>query len=144
MSTDRADIHDLLVRLAIAQDEHDWDALADCYRPDAAYTHPGGAMTGADAIVDRARTALTPLDASQHLLGTILVTTDGDEASAITYFQAQHVRVGTPGGDLYTIAGTYRDRLVRDSDARWRITERHQEYTWRDGNPAVTRRPPTP
>ena len=136
---DRADIHDLIVRLALAQDGRDWHTLAGCYLPDAVYVHPGGELTGVDAIVDRTRTALTALDASQHLLGTILVTVEDDEASATTYFQAQHVRHEAPGGDLYLIAGTYRDRLVR-SDGRWRIAHRTQDYTWRDGNPEVTRR----
>jgi hypothetical protein len=138
---DRADIHDLLVRLAIAQDERDWDALTDCFRPDAVYVHPGGELAGVEAIVDRTRNALTPLDASQHLLGTILVTVGEHDASAVTYFHAQHLRRGVPGGELFVIAGTYRDRLVRDAD-RWRIARRTQEYTWRDGNADVTRRTP--
>jgi SnoaL-like domain len=58
------------------------------------------------------------------------------------HFQAQPVRHGAPGGDLYLIAGTYRDRLVR-GDGRWRIAHRSQEYTWCDGNPDVTRRTAT-
>jgi len=137
----REDIRDLLVRVALAQDGRDWVGLADCFQSDALYQHPGGELHGVDAIVDRARTALTPLDASQHLLGTILVTL-AEEATAITYFHAQHVRYGTPGGDLCVIAGTYRDRLSC-TDGRWRIAHRTQEYTWRDGNPAVTRRDTT-
>ncbi len=137
---DRAAIHDLLVRLALAQDAHDWTTLTDCFTPDALYVHPGGELVGVEAIVDRTRTALTPLDASQHLLGTILVTVADADASAITYFQAQHVRRGIEGGDLYVIAGTYRDRLAHGDDGRWRVAHRTQEYTWRDGNPAVTRR----
>jgi uncharacterized protein (TIGR02246 family) len=140
---DRAAIHDLLVRLALAQDARDWDALADCFRPDAIYVHPGGELRGVDAIVDRTRTALTPLDASQHLLGTILVTVGEHDASATTYFQAQHVRHGAPGGHLYVIAGTYLDRLVRGDDGGWRVARRAQQYTWRDGNPDVTRRTTT-
>ena len=140
---DRAAIHDLLVRLALAQDVRDWDALADCFQTDAVYVHPGGELVGVEAIVNRTRTALTPLDASQHLLGTILVTIADDQATAVTYFQAQHVRRGTPGGDLYIIAGTYRDHLVHDVDRIWRVAHRTQEYTWRHGNPQVTRRAPT-
>ena len=136
---DRADIHDLIVRLAHAQDDRDWHALGDCYLPGAVYVHPGGSLTGVDAIIDRTRIALTPLDASQHLLGSILVTVEDDQASAVTYFQAQHVRHDTSGGDLYVIAGTYRDRLVRSAH-RWQIAHRTQDYTWRDGNPEVTRR----
>ena len=137
---DRAAIHDLLVRLALAQDARDWTTIGDCFTADAAYVHPGGELAGAEAIVGRTRVALTPLDASQHLLGTILVTVGESDASAVTYFQAQHVRRGLAGGDLYIIGGTYRDRLVRCADDRWRIEHRSQEYTWRDGNPDVIRR----
>jgi uncharacterized protein (TIGR02246 family) len=140
---DRAAIHDLLVRLALAQDAKDWRALADCFQPDAVYVYPGGELSGVEDIVNRSRTALAPLDASQHLLGTILVTINVHDASAISYFQAQHVRRGTPGGDLNIVAGTYRDRLVHDDDHVWRIARRAQEYTWRDGNPEVTRRAAT-
>ncbi len=88
------------------------------------------------AIVGRARAALEPLDASQHLLGSILVTVEGDDARATSYFHAQHVRAGAPGGDLYVIAGTYRDRLRRGAEG-WEILERVQEYSWRSGNPEV-------
>jgi len=144
----RAAIQDLLTPLALAQDERDWATLADCYQLDVVYAHPGGDLHGVAAIVDRTRTALTPLDASQHLLGTMLVTVAGVEATAVTYFQAQHVRHdvdggdGGDGGELYIIAGTYRDRLHFDERA-WHITSRTQEYTWRSGNPEVTRRTPS-
>jgi SnoaL-like domain len=80
---DRAAIQDVLVRVAFAQDANDWEALADCFRPDATYAYPGGDLVGADSIVGRARTALTPLDASQHFLGTILVTVEGHQADTV-------------------------------------------------------------
>jgi hypothetical protein len=139
---DRFAIQDLIARGAQAQDDHDWDLLASCYEPDATYIHPTGQLDGADAIVDRSRRALSSLDASQHLVGSILVTLDGEEAEAISYFQAQHVRNDAEGGPMLIIAGTYRDRLRRCDD-EWRIVERRQTYTWRDGNAAVTRPPGT-
>jgi ketosteroid isomerase-like protein len=137
----RADVHDLLARHALAMDAHDWDALTACYAPDATYIHPGGELSGVDAIVDRTRNALGTLDASQHLIGTVLVTPGpgADEASAVSYFQGQHVRRGLPDGELFVIAGTYRDLLARCGGA-WVIVQRTQEYTWRDGNPAVVGR----
>ena len=139
---DRLAIHDLVVRIAIAQDEHDWSTLAQCFEPDATYQHPGGQIVGADAIVARARAALTPLDASQHLVGSILVALDSeddDRASSTAYFQAQHVRRDADGGELLIIAGTYRDH-IRRSDGVWRVAHRQQDYSWRHGNPEVTRR----
>jgi SnoaL-like domain len=138
----RADVQDRLARLALAQDDHDWAVLADCFEPDAVYDHPGGRIEGAEAIVGRSRNALSPLDASQHLVGTTLVTVSGDaDATSVSYFQAQHVRHGLPGGDLLIIAGTYRDRLTC-RDGVWRVAHRVQEYSWRQGNSEVTRRAP--
>lgn len=138
----RADVHDLLVRLALAQDANDWDTLTDCFDRDATDDHPGGRIEGAAAIVERSARALARLDASQHLVGSFLIELDGnDTATSTSYFQAQHVKHDTPGGDLLIIAGTYRDRLRR-VDGRWRVTHRTQEYSRRHGNPAVTK--PTP
>lgn len=139
----RAEVHDTLIRLALAQDANDWEALTECFAPDATYDHPGGRLDGAVEIVERSRAALSRLDGSQHLIGTVLIEVDGDTAATTSYFQAQHVKRGTPGGDLLIIAGTYRDRLRR-LDGRWRVVHRTQEYSWRDGNPAVTRRAPAP
>jgi 3-phenylpropionate/cinnamic acid dioxygenase small subunit len=136
---DRELVHDVLVRCALAQDAHDWDALSGCFEPDAVYVHPRGRIDGVDGIVERSRVALGALDSSQHLLGSIQVSVDGDEARSTCYFQAQHVREDAPGGPLYVIAGTYRDRMTRRS-GQWRIGERVQSYTWRDGNPDVVHR----
>jgi len=129
-------VADLLVRYVHALDAGDWDTVAACFAPDAVFAHPGGRVEGAAAIVARAQAALGPLDTSQHLLGSILVTVDDDTARATSYFHAQHVRAAASGGDLYVIAGTYRDRLRRTADG-WEIVERVQEYSWRNGNPDV-------
>jgi len=134
--TDRELVHDVIVRGALAQDAHDWEALTECFDPDAVYVHPSGRLEGASAIVQRSRAALEALDASQHLVGSIRVVVDGDNASATSYFHAQHVRAAAEGGELYVIAGTYSDRLSRRSGT-WKIVERVQTYTWRDGNREV-------
>lgn len=133
---DKSQIADLCARYTFALDQKDWPALRTCFTDAPVFVHPGGRIEGVDGIVERARGALEPLDASQHLLGNIVVDIDGDDATCICYFQAQHVRAGTPGGDTYFIAGSYADRLVRTSQG-WRIAERVQTYLWRDGNRAV-------
>ena len=136
---DRADITNRISRLAYAQDTKNWDAIRAAYAADAVYVHPGGRLEGADEIVDRTRNALQALDASQHLIGTISIYVEGDTASSLAYFQAQHVRADTPGGELYTIAGSYADFWVRTSDG-WRIESRTQTYHWRSGNRDVVAR----
>ena len=133
---DQQAVNDLLVRYVHALDARDWYAVAGCFTADAVFVHPGGRVEGPSGVVARAQAALGPLDASQHLLSSILVAVNGDDAEATSYFHAQHVRAGAPGGDLYVIAGTYRDRLRRTTEG-WQIVERIQEYSWRSGNPGV-------
>jgi SnoaL-like domain len=113
--------------------------LESCFTGAPSFVHPGGRLEGFEAILARTRSALESLDASQHLLGNVVTAVDGDTAHATSYFQAQHVRAGTPGGDTYIIAGSYTDTPARTSGG-WKIAERAQLYLWRDGNRAVVSR----
>jgi hypothetical protein len=136
---DRLDVTHRIARLAHAQDAKDWEAVAAAFVPHAVYEHPGGRLEGADEIVARTRAALQLLDASQHLVGSIVVEAHGDRATSLACFQAQHVRHGASGGELYTIAGTYEDDWVRTPEG-WRIASRTQTYSWRSGNRDVVAR----
>jgi 3-phenylpropionate/cinnamic acid dioxygenase small subunit len=134
---DRAEIVDVGVRYARALDQRDWDLLRSCFVPDATFDYDGiDPFHGIDALIAVCRGALDALDASQHLLGNHAVEVDGDEARSECYLQAQHIRSGTPGGDAYIVAGTYRDRLRRGPDG-WKITDRRLAVSWTDGNRAV-------
>jgi SnoaL-like domain len=136
---DRQEIAELCARYATALDTRDWALLESCFGPEPVFVHPGGRLEGFDAILHRTRTALAPLTATQHLLGTMVTEVDGDTARSVCYFQAQHMRAGTPDGETYIIAGSYADTLARTADG-WKITERVQAYLWRDGNRAVVAR----
>jgi ketosteroid isomerase-like protein len=136
---DRDDISNQIARVAFAQDAQDWDAIGAVYVEGAVYVHPGGRLDGVAAIIELNRGALQVLDGSQHLIGTIDITVEGDTASSTAYFQAQHVRAGTPGGDLYLIAGSYADRWVRRAEG-WLIASRNQTYQWCSGNHDVVAR----
>lgn len=136
---DQQEIADLCVRYTIALDTRDWALLESCFAPSPAFVHPGGRLEGFSAILERTKAALTPLTATQHLLGTIVIRVDGDTARSMCYFRAQHVRAGTPGGETYIIAGSYADTLAREVGG-WKIAERVQAYIWRDGNRAVVAR----
>ena len=129
-------IHNVITGGAHAQDGHDWVRYGETFAVDARYVHPKGELEGRDAIVDRSRKALTPLDASQHLVGSVVIDVDGDTAHAVSYFVGQHVRADAPGASLFVIAGTYDDQFER-RDGRWQIAVRTQSYSWRDGNPDV-------
>jgi 3-phenylpropionate/cinnamic acid dioxygenase small subunit len=136
---DKQEITELFVRYTTALDTKDWALLESCFTEAPAFVHPGGQLRGFEEILARTSAALDPLDATQHLLGNITVEVSGDTAHSTCYFQAQHVRAGTPGGELYIIAGRYADSLQRTPEG-WRIAERVQTYMWRDGNRAVVAR----
>ena len=133
---DRQAVVDLAVRYATALDTKDWTLLATCFVPDAvAIYSTRGRVEGYAGIEDVCRGALGPLTASQHLLGNHVVELDGDDGRACCYFQAQHVLTGTEGGDTYTVAGTYRDRVVRTPEG-WR-RQRQLTVLWTQGNERV-------
>lgn len=137
---DERDVVAVLHRYAFALDQRDWARLRSCFRDDVVVEYDGLARCEGYEQVERiCRAALGPLARSQHLIGNAQAVVDGDTATAECYLQAQHVREGTEGGDLYVIAGRYVDVLARTGDG-WRITCRRLETWWTDGNPAVVGR----
>jgi len=135
---DRQEICDLLNRYCSSLDDRDWARLATCFTPDAIglYGEEAGRKDGYPAIEQLCRTALEPLDSSQHLTGNHEIVISGDKAYARCYLQAQHTRAGTPGGDNLTLGGTYRDEIVRTPEG-WRIRRRELHILWQAGNPDV-------
>jgi len=139
--SDREAIVGLCVQYAAALDQRDWAMLRQCFLPDVVAEYAGiGTLRGYDAVEQVCRQALEPLGVSQHLLGNFAVELDGDDARCRCYFQAQHVREGTPGGDKYLVAGAYTDRVVRQPEG-WRIAHRALDVMWTDGNSAVLQVP---
>ncbi len=135
---DKAAIVDVAIRYTIAIDTQDWRSLASVFSADAevAFGPTVGSAVGREAIVATISGTLTGLDASQHLVGNHVVTVDGDSATHTCYLQAQHVRLGTPGGEQYIVAGYYTDELRRE-DGAWLITRRSLTKTWASGNRAA-------
>jgi ketosteroid isomerase-like protein len=137
MLLDERDITRLCYRYGAALDDRDWPRLRACFTEDAVTEYQGlGRFEGYEAIEKVCQAALLPLDRSHHLIGNVTVEVDGDAATAQCYLHAQHVKAGTPGSDLYVVAGRYTDRLVRTAEG-WRFTHRLLETWWTDGNAAV-------
>jgi hypothetical protein len=134
---DERDIVRVALRYCRALDTRDWGLLAEVFLDDAtAELGDSGLLEGIDAITATCRAALSPLDASHHMVSNHEVAVEGDAASHRCYVQAQHVRRGVVGGRNLIIAGHYEDRLARASGG-WRITHRSLIVTWTEGNSAV-------
>ena len=135
LADERAVIN-LASRYCWALDSKNFEELHNVFTPDAFAVLGGTECDGIDAIIKRISSALTRLDASHHLVGSHIVEVDGDQASHRCYLQAQHVLKGTEGGDLWLVAGTYEDQLIRTPDG-WRIKQRILSRVWTEGNPNV-------
>jgi 3-phenylpropionate/cinnamic acid dioxygenase small subunit len=137
---DRMEITDLLNRYATSLDDRDWKRLATCFTPDAVglYGPVLGRQEGFAAIEKLCRTALEPLDSSQHIVTNHEIEIDGDTARARCYLHAQHTKAGAEGGDNFVIGGSYVDELVRTVHG-WRIRQRELRILWQDGNPRLLR-----
>ena len=135
---DRQEVGEVLCRYAHALDAEDWASMReDVFVADAVVNFPElEPLVGIDAIVGLISGMVVGLDATQHLVGTTVVAVDGDSATARGYVRAQHFAAGAPGGDEFTVVGTYEDELRR-TPGGWRIARRTMVPSWADGNPGV-------
>ncbi|HUW01686.1 MAG TPA: nuclear transport factor 2 family protein [Acidimicrobiales bacterium] len=120
---DRQAIIDLTVAYGRAIDAGDFDALRELFTPDATAELGASGQTGIDEICERLATALAPYSRWAHQIGDHEVTVDGDSATARCSVHAIHVRPAGESPPIYTVSGTYEDRLVRTA-VGWRITHR--------------------
>jgi len=138
---DRLEIGELLARYSTALDDRRWDLLAEVFTPDAECDYGAlGRPRGVEEITSLIRGTIGDLDATQHLVGNVVVAVDGDAGTADCYLISQHIRAGAPGGEHYLLGGRYSDRVVRTPDG-WRIAHRTLHRMWTTGNRDVVRRP---
>jgi ketosteroid isomerase-like protein len=129
---DRAAIQDVLLRYARGVDRRDFDLVASCFTPDAAYEGSLARGTIRDALAALGD-AMARYISTLHLLGNQLIEIDGDRARSETYALAHHRLLD---GALRVIAVRYVDELIRDG-TRWHIRRRTVHHEWqRDEAPA--------
>jgi hypothetical protein len=127
--SDALAIQQLLSRYTYACDTKDWALLDTCFQPDARIQYeslPPFPDGYAGLRVSTVRT-LGLLRSTQHLLGNLHVTVNGDRATATSYVQATHV---ADDGGTWVTGGRYDDELVR-TVAGWRIAARTFRRQWR-------------
>jgi 3-phenylpropionate/cinnamic acid dioxygenase small subunit len=135
---ERQAISDLLLRYGRALDDRDWEKLRTCFTPDAKaiYGEDPGLRDGYEAIEQTCRSALEPLDSSQHIITNHEIEINGNVAHSRSCMHAQHTKNGISGGDNFTLGGTYIDDLVKTPDG-WKIRQKHLVLIWQEGNMAV-------
>jgi 3-phenylpropionate/cinnamic acid dioxygenase small subunit len=128
---DWVDVADVLARYGQALDDKDWAMLSSCFVPDATFDYAGsGRYNNYADFEELARVTLGRYSSTQHLVGSIRITIDGDIGEAHCYAQAAHVMDGI--GDMRITGTSYYDTLRRTPDG-WRIVSRRLVRLWGDG-----------
>jgi SnoaL-like protein len=84
-------------------------------------------------LIDGWRQMLSPLDATQHLLGPIIVTGDAARAVADCHVRGYHIWDQAPGGREWMVAGHYVFELQM-IDGRWRVSTLTIHTLYQSGN----------
>ena len=128
---DRQLIQDTLTRYASALDLHTPDLFAEVFTDDAIidYTAAEGIKGDWRELRDWLAVTMSRFSGWQHLLSNMVVSIEGDEASARTECYNPLV---TAAGEVLHVGCNYTDRLRRVGDD-WRIFQRRLSVVWMDG-----------
>jgi 3-phenylpropionate/cinnamic acid dioxygenase small subunit len=135
--SDRAEIHDVIVRYGWAIDTKDWDLLDTCFTADAYVdysSNPGGKEGPYTQIRSWLEKMMSAFPVTQHLMSNIDVQLDGDRATARTMVTNPQ-GAATRDGPLhfFFVGGRYDDEFVRTADG-WRIAKRVETTLWFQGS----------
>lgn len=126
---DRLDVAQVLSRYAQGWDTKDYDLVKSCFTPDASIRYgtlppfPGGFPE----FFELEAATISQIKATQHLIGNLHVTVDGDTAYCTSYVQASHY--DDEGRQIWTTGGRYDDIMIRTPEG-WRIRDRSFSRQW--------------
>jgi len=122
---DELAVRNLVARVAQYADGPDVDAYVALFTADAVWDMPGAPRRGQDEIragseERRAAGTIGPGSNTRHVVSTIAVTIDGDQAVADSVWQFY---ADTASAPRLQLMGTYRDQCVR-TDGKWKLAHR--------------------
>ncbi|KAK0911543.1 hypothetical protein LTR91_003587 [Friedmanniomyces endolithicus] len=141
-------IQNIIALYCLALDTKDFARLHHVFTPDVETIYPfGRKRQGVQSVADAIQKRLAPVS-SQHALTTqhILLSPDGQSATATTYFTGIHFGKGKWEGKEVTAWGKYTDTLTFLGEAeselpgasgRWRISRREVTFMGRLGEEGV-------
>lgn len=137
--SDRAEIHDVLMRYSRGLDRIDMDLVREAFHDDAWVDFPEDVYVGpADGFCDFLSKEMPSFVRTRHSLGNVLIELDGDVAYVETYLTAYHEATSYHkwNGAFVTLWARYVDRFEK-RDHTWRIARRTLLIDWmrKDENP---------
>lgn len=128
-STNRTEIHDVVMRYCRGIDRLEMDLVRSAYHPDGIDHHTGFSGSVSDFIV-WVQPKLASFSGTMHFIGNHLAEIDGDAAVAESYGQAVHWNDHDDDARLnFTSGFRYIDHMTR-INGRWAIAERWAVREW--------------
>lgn len=120
--SDRADITEVLLRYATGIDRRDWDTFRTAFTADCVLDYGEiGSFAGVAAVTEFMEQSHSMAGHTMHRLSNIVITLDGDGATARTYVDGLILAPDNASG--VNAVGIYDDDLLR-TDHGWRIARR--------------------
>ena len=121
---DRLAIMNQLGRFARILDGRRWEEIDEVFAADVTFDYgDGGEKSGIAALLEQFRRYLDVCGPSQHLLGSMMLTFEGQGAVSRTYVQARHQGCGPKAQLFLDTNGEYIDRWEK-RETGWRIVRR--------------------
>jgi hypothetical protein len=132
---------DAVASMLLAVDRLDWPAVRQSFadRVMVDYRSLNGAPAAevnADDLIAGWRAVMPGFDATQHLVGPVVASRDGDGTRAETHVRAYHHVARAEGGDSWMVAGHYSIRLL-ERHGRWQIVALTLTVFYQEGNLAL-------
>jgi hypothetical protein len=118
-------IRNVIAHIANTNDTRRWEGLRPLFADEVTTDYTslfGGEVQRqqGDELVAGWRRLMSPLDATQHVVGAIEVVLHGGCARAECHGRGYHVRHGVPGGSEWMVAGQWLFELSAAGDT-WRV-----------------------
>jgi ketosteroid isomerase-like protein len=134
------DQHDIAIglgRFARILDGREWGAVAEVFADDVTFNYGDGQeQKGIAAMTSQFSRFLDACGPSQHLLGSIQVTVEGDTGLSRAYVQARHQGKGDKAHLYLDSNGEYIDQWERRPEG-WRIVRRDARWFMNPGDVSV-------
>ncbi len=121
---DRLAIGEVIIRYADSIDQCDYDRYCTCFTDDVEVAgFSAGSIKGLAEYREWVSAARNKYGRTQHMIGNIQVTVNGDTGTLRSYVQATHELPSDPD-HLFVLWAAYNDEMVRTNDG-WKI-KRHE------------------
>lgn len=139
---DCAAISDVVLAYATGLDRRDWALYRSIFSDEidtdfSSLGIPAGRVRADQWLAD-AQLLFAGFEATQHLSSNHVHDVRGDEATCVSYMQAEHFVNHEGRLERWTIGGYYTNQLVRTA-AGWKLCGLTLTVTWQTGNREVPR-----